>query len=63
MHYTLFGEHNGKQGRHFRLRLEYSDVELQSAYRIEKLPAKATVFSDRPRGTERAKQINARRGI
>ena len=27
------------------------------------LPAKATVFSDRPRGTERAKQINARRGI
>ena len=47
-------------------------VEHQSTYRIERvsnrrelneLPAKATVFSDRSRGTERAKQINARRGI
>jgi len=35
-----------------RARIEYNE-----------LPAKATVFSDRPRGTERAKQINARRGI
>ena len=33
MHCTLFGEDNGKQGREFRLRLEYSNVELQSAYR------------------------------
>jgi len=33
MHCTLFGEDNGKQGRQFRLRLEYSNVELQSAYR------------------------------
>jgi len=33
MHCTLFGEDNGKQGREFRLRLDYSNVELQSAYR------------------------------
>jgi len=26
MHCTLFGEDNGKQGRQFRLRLEYSNV-------------------------------------
>jgi len=35
MHCTLFREENGKQGRQFRLRLEYSNVELLSAYRIE----------------------------
>jgi len=35
MHCTLFGEDNSEQGRQFRLRLEYSNVELQSAYRIE----------------------------
>ena len=35
MHCTLFGEDNGKQGRQFRLRLEYSNVELQSTHRIE----------------------------
>jgi len=29
MHCTLFGEDNGKQGRKFRLRFEYSTVELQ----------------------------------
>jgi len=28
MHCTSFGEDNGKQGRQFRLRLEYSKVEL-----------------------------------
>ena len=32
---ALFGEDNGKQGRQFRLRLEYSNVELQCEYRIE----------------------------
>ena len=31
--------------------------------RYNELPAKATLFSDRPRGTERAKQINSWRGI
>jgi len=35
MHCTLFGEDNGKQGRQFRLRLEYNNAELQRAYRIE----------------------------
>jgi len=40
MHCTLFGEDNGKQGRQFRLRLEYSNVELQSAYRIEWVTSK-----------------------
>jgi len=35
MHCTFFEEDNGKQGRQFRLRFEYSNVELQSAYRIE----------------------------
>jgi len=35
MHCTLFGEDNGKQSRQFCLRLEYSNEELQSAYRIE----------------------------
>jgi len=56
IHCTLF-EDNGKQGRQFRLRWEYSNVE-----RIV-LRTKATVFSNRPRGTERAKRINARHGI
>jgi len=35
LHCTLFGEDNRKLGTQFRLRLEYSNVELQSAYRIE----------------------------
>jgi len=30
---------------------------------LNELPAKATVFNDRPLGTERVKQINVRRGI
>jgi len=34
MHCTLFGEDNRKQSRQFRLQLEYSNVEMQSAYRI-----------------------------
>jgi len=40
MHFTLFGEDNGKQGRQFRLRLSYSSVQLQSAYRIEWVTSK-----------------------
>jgi len=42
-------------------------VAKETVYGPKSVPAlaiaKATVFSDRPRGTERAKQINARRGI
>jgi len=40
MHCTLFGEDNGKQGRQFHLWLEYSNVELQSAYQIEWVASK-----------------------
>jgi len=36
---------------------------VSNGIELNELPAKATVFSDRPRGTERAKRINARRGI
>jgi len=35
MHCTLFEEDNGKQGRQFCLRFEYSSVGLWRAYRIE----------------------------
>jgi len=34
MHCTLFGEDNGKQGRQICLRLECSNAEVVSAYRI-----------------------------
>jgi len=36
MHCTLFEEDNGKQGRQFTLRLEYSNVEhVSNRMRIE----------------------------
>jgi len=40
MHCALFGEDNSKQGRQFRLQLEYSNVEQQSTYRIEWVTSK-----------------------
>jgi len=43
---TLFGD-NGKQGRQFHLRLEYSNEELQSAYRIERVSNRIERVSNR----------------
>jgi len=40
-----------------------AEERVSNRVELNELLAKATVFRDRPRGTERPKQINARRGI